>query len=155
MCDESYAGLHVWSSATEPLSLRFYEKPLQAEEPVVCMDEKSVSLHEEVREPIPFKPGRETREYRRAGTANIFCGVEPKAGVHFTAVTPRRTAHRFAEFSPGGGGFLSPGQDHASGAGQSQHASPQRRWWTATARLTESACGSGSPCTTRPNTAAG
>ncbi len=84
--------------------LATYEKPLQAEDPVVCMDEKSVSLHEEVREPIPFQPGRETRRdgaYRRAGTANIFCGVEPKAGVHFTEVTPRRTAHRFAEFLKG------------------------------------------------------
>lgn len=84
--------------------LATYEKPLQAEEPVVCMDEKSVSLHEEVRAPIPLKAGREARrdgEYRRAGTANIFCGVEPKAGVHFTAVTPRRTAHRFAEFLKG------------------------------------------------------
>lgn len=81
--------------------LATYEKPFLAEEPVVCMDEKSVNLHEEVRMPMPARPGREARrdgEYRRAGTANIFCGVEPKAGVHFSDVTPTRTAHQFAGF---------------------------------------------------------
>jgi len=81
--------------------LATYERPLSADEPVVCVDEKSVSLHEQVRKPIPLQPGREARcdaEYRRCGTANIFCGVEPKAGVHFTAVTPTRTAQQFAEF---------------------------------------------------------
>lgn len=81
--------------------LALYEQPRSEEEPVVCVDEKSVSLHEEVREPIPLQPGRAGRrdaEYKRCGTANIFCGVEPKAGVHFTAVTPRRATHELAGF---------------------------------------------------------
>ena len=84
--------------------LGIYEKPLTGEEPVVCVDEKSVSLHEEVREPIPLKPGQVARrdsEYKRCGTANIFCGVEPKAGVHFTQVTPTRSAHELAGFLKG------------------------------------------------------
>jgi hypothetical protein len=71
--------------------LALYEKPLSGEEAVVCVDEKSVSLHEEVREPILLQPGRVGRrdsEYKRCGTANVFCGVEPKAGVHFTAGGP-------------------------------------------------------------------
>lgn len=81
--------------------LALYEKPLSREEPVVCVDEKSVSLHKEVREPIPLQQGRVGRrdsEYKRCGTANVFCGVEPKAGVHFNQVTPTRGAHPFAGF---------------------------------------------------------
>jgi len=81
--------------------LATYEKPLSAEEPVVCVDEKSVSLHQEVREPKPAQPGRVARwdsQYKRCGTANIFCGVEPKAGVHFIQVTTTRAAHKWAGF---------------------------------------------------------
>jgi len=81
--------------------LETYEKPLSPEEPVVCVDEKSVTLHEEVRDPLPMKPGSVAKrdyEYKRCGTANVFCGIEPKAGVHFTRVTPTRSAAEFADF---------------------------------------------------------
>jgi len=37
--------------------LAVYEKPLAVNEPVVCVDEKSVTLHKDVREPLPMKPG--------------------------------------------------------------------------------------------------
>src|ERR1035438_6849298 len=70
--------------------LEVYERPLSAEEPVVCVDEKPVTLHNDVREPLPMKPGsvaKRDNEYERAGTANVFCGIEPQAGVHFTKVT--------------------------------------------------------------------
>jgi DDE superfamily endonuclease len=81
--------------------LEVYEKPLSAEEPVVCVDEKPVTLHEEVRDPIPMKPGsvaKRDNEYERCGTANVFCGIEPQAGVHFTKVTPTRSSPEFADF---------------------------------------------------------
>ena len=81
--------------------LEVYEKPLSAEEPVVCVDEKPVTLHDEVRDPIPMEPGRVAKrdsEYERCGTANVFCGIEPQAGVHFTKVTPTRSAPEFADF---------------------------------------------------------
>ena len=81
--------------------LATYEKPLSAQEPVVCLDEKPVTLHQEVREPIPMQPGQVARrdyEYKRCGTANVFCAVEPRAGVHFTRATPNRTASQFADF---------------------------------------------------------
>ena len=80
--------------------LALYEKPVNVREPVVCLDEKSVLLHAEVRPMQPVAPGREGRrdgEYRRCGTANVFCGVEPKAGRHFTRVTPTRSAAEFAQ----------------------------------------------------------
>jgi hypothetical protein len=38
--------------------LTLYEKPLSKEEPVLCVDEKSVSLHWEVRAPMVMEPGR-------------------------------------------------------------------------------------------------
>ena len=67
--------------------LETYEKPYDPVEPVVCLDEKPVTLHADVRPPSPARPGREARrdnEYERRGTANVFCAVEPKAGRHFT-----------------------------------------------------------------------
>jgi len=81
--------------------LALYEKPLSEKEPVVCMDEKPVVLHAEVRPPRPMQPGRIARrdcEYERRGTANAFCGVEPKAGRHFTKITPNRSAPQFADY---------------------------------------------------------
>jgi transposase len=81
--------------------LAVYEKPLSAQEPVVCVDEKPVALHQEVRPGLAIQPGRVARrdsEYRRCGTANVFCGVEPKAGRHFTKVTPSRSSPQFADY---------------------------------------------------------
>jgi hypothetical protein len=79
--------------------LAVYEKPYDAVEPVVCLDEKPVSLHADVRPPIPAKSGsvaKRDNEYKRCGTANVFGVVEPKAGRHFTAATPNRRGAEFA-----------------------------------------------------------
>ena len=78
-----------------------YEKPYNPEEPVVCVDEKSVQLLAEKRAPRPMRPGKPFRrdnEYIRRGTTNIFCAVEPKAGRHLTSVRPHRKARDFAGF---------------------------------------------------------
>jgi hypothetical protein len=80
--------------------LETYERPYDPAEPVVCLDEKPVMLHADVRPASPAKPGREARrdnEYERRGTANVFCAVEPKAGRHFTFPTPDRSAFEFAQ----------------------------------------------------------
>jgi len=79
--------------------LGVYEKPWNPAEPVVCLDEKPVSLHADVRPPIPAQPGKPAKqdnEYERRGTANIFAVVEPKAGRHFTTATPDRSGAEFA-----------------------------------------------------------
>jgi len=79
--------------------LETYERPYDAEQPVVCLDEKPVTLHADVRPSFPAQPGREARqdnEYERRGTANIFFAVEPKAGRHFTFPTPDRSGFEFA-----------------------------------------------------------
>jgi len=79
--------------------LAVYEKPYQVEEPVVCLDEKPISLHADVRPPRPMVPGKPSRpdnEYKRCGTANVSGIVEPKAGRHFTTATFNRSADQFA-----------------------------------------------------------
>lgn len=79
--------------------LEVYEKPHDPEQPVICLDEKPVTLHADVRPPSPAVPGREARqdnEYERRGTANVFCAVEPKAGRHFTFPTADRSGFEFA-----------------------------------------------------------
>ena len=80
--------------------LQIYEKPYDPQEPVLCLDEKSVTLPADVRPPSPAVPGCEARqdsEYERCGTAHVFCAGEPQAGKHFTFATPDRSA---AEFAP-------------------------------------------------------
>ena len=79
--------------------LEVYERPYDQQEPVVCLDEKPITLHADVRPASPVAPGREARrdnEYERCGTANVFCAVEPKAGRHFTFPTPDRSGFEFA-----------------------------------------------------------
>jgi transposase len=81
--------------------LALYEKPLSEREPVVCIDEKPVVLHADLRLALPLRSGRVLRrdsEYQRCGTANTFCGVEPKAGRHFTKATPDRSSSQFADY---------------------------------------------------------
>jgi hypothetical protein len=80
--------------------LETYEQPYDPQQPVVCLDEKPITLHADVRPASPAKPGREARrdnEYERCGTANVFCAVEPKAGRHFTFPTPDHSAFEFAQ----------------------------------------------------------
>lgn len=80
--------------------LETYERAYDPREPVVCLEEKPVTLHADVRPCSAAEPGREARrdnEYKRCGTANVFCAVEPKAGRHFTFATPDRSAFEFAQ----------------------------------------------------------
>ena len=79
--------------------LAVYEKPYNPAQPVICVDEKPVVLHADVRPPSPAKPGKPAKqdnEYERRGTANIFGAVESKTGRHFTTATPDRSGAEFA-----------------------------------------------------------
>src|ERR1035437_7963694 len=124
--------------------LKIYEKTLSEHQPVICVDEKPVVLHADTRPSVPVRPGRVGRrdyEYKRCGTANVFCAVEPKAGRHFTKPTPTRKSPDVADFlleiaprpqvarvrrfPAGDRRQLSPGRHHSSGAGQPLHPHPQ------------------------------
>lgn len=79
--------------------LAVYEKKYDRKEPVVCLDERPLVLHADVRAPEASRPGKVARrdgEYKRNGTANAFCAVEPKVGRHFTKITKTRKAWQFA-----------------------------------------------------------
>lgn len=81
--------------------LELYERPHDPDEPVVCMDEKSLQLLAHAREPLAQRAGtprREDYEYVRHGTRNIFVAVEPKAGTRQVSVTARRKKRDFARF---------------------------------------------------------
>ena len=81
--------------------LDLYAKPQDPEEPVICLDEKSKQLIEDVRPSLPVAPGMGLRvdcHYKRHGTRNIFVAVEPKAGRRVTRVTQRRKRQDYAQF---------------------------------------------------------
>jgi len=81
--------------------LDLYEEEYDPEYPVICVDEKSKQLIEEIRTPIPMKPGGAEKydyEYKRCGTRNIFVAVEPKGGSRTVKVTKTRKKVDFARF---------------------------------------------------------
>ena len=81
--------------------LELYKQPYDADQPMICMDEKSKQLLEDIREPLPARPGKLEKydyEYKRKGTCNIFVAVEPKGGRRVVKVTDTRTKKDFAEF---------------------------------------------------------
>ena len=80
--------------------LTVYTRPHDPKRPVVCFDEKSKQLVEEICKPIPGAAGRtecHDYEYVRNGTANLFMMVEPLGGWRRVNVTARRTKLDFAE----------------------------------------------------------
>jgi len=79
--------------------LTTYALPYDADYPQVCLDEKLVTLHADVVEPLPVQVGQPERidyEYERVGTANLFVMVERLAGYRHVSVTERRTAQDYA-----------------------------------------------------------
>ena len=74
--------------------LATYQRPYDAERPVVCMDEQPVQLVNETREPVAAtadRPRRVDYEYERAGTAAVFLFCEPLAGWREATARERRT----------------------------------------------------------------
>jgi hypothetical protein len=79
--------------------LRLHARRYRASEPVVCLDERPVRLLDPARPSTAMKAGRLRRsdyEYVRAGTANVFCIVEPKTGRRLTYASANRTGKAFA-----------------------------------------------------------
>jgi hypothetical protein len=79
--------------------LALYALPYEACYPTICLDEKPVVLHADVRPSLPPAPGQvECRdyEYERHGTANLFVLLEPLAGWRHVSVTEHRTKRDYA-----------------------------------------------------------
>ena len=83
-----------------------YERPYDANTPVVCMDEKPYQLLDDVREPLPMraetaeqeaKDAKIDSEYKRNGTCSIFAIVEPLTGLQHISLRKRRTALDWAD----------------------------------------------------------
>lgn len=76
-----------------------YRLPYDPTHPLICMDESSKQLVDEVKIAIPVTPGKPLRyddEYIRQGVANIFMFVEPLGGWRYVAVTKQRTRKDWA-----------------------------------------------------------
>jgi hypothetical protein len=70
-----------------------YQLPYNSKVPVVCMDESSIQLVEDVVTPIPCSPGTPMlvdHEYIRNGVANIFIVVEPLSGQRTVQITKNK-----------------------------------------------------------------
>ena len=82
--------------------LDVYQRPYSSERPVVCLDEKPVPLIADKTPRLPPRGAGEVTlkdyEYERGGSANVFCAVEPKAGVYINKVTKSRDGLEFAIF---------------------------------------------------------
>ena len=81
--------------------LDVYHLPVDAECPVVCLDEANKQLIGEVREPLRTQKGRAERydsEYVRNGTANVFLAFEPLAGRREVRTTDTRKRQDWARF---------------------------------------------------------
>jgi hypothetical protein len=81
--------------------LALYARPYDKKYPVVCIDEKSKQLIQDVRGALPLRPGSPAKydgEYCRKGTRNIFVAVEPLAGRRKIKVTLQRKKSDFAYF---------------------------------------------------------
>ena len=74
--------------------LDVYQRPYDPVRPQVCIDEASKQLIDEVRAPLPTRPGQPQlfdHEYKRNGTANLFMMIEPLTGRCEVKVTDQHT----------------------------------------------------------------
>jgi hypothetical protein len=63
--------------------LDVYQRPCDPDEPLICMDETTKQLTQEVIDPLSCAPGRPARYdtlYRRNGVASLFIFFDPLAG---------------------------------------------------------------------------
>ena len=80
--------------------LDLYSEEYDEQFPVVCFDETSKQLVQELRPRLSAASGKLERfdyEYKRGGVANLFMMCEPKSGWRHVEVTERHAKRDFAE----------------------------------------------------------
>ena len=80
--------------------LEIYKREYDPEHPLLCFDESSKQLIQEVIEEIRMKSGQPMRydsEYERKGVSNLFMIFEPLAGKRHIRITEQRTKKDWAE----------------------------------------------------------
>ena len=80
--------------------LDVYKLPYNPNEPVICFDEMTKQLISNIREPIPAKPGKPSKEdyhYKKNGTVNIFMFAEPLSGTRYVELFDTKTGLDYAE----------------------------------------------------------
>lgn len=81
--------------------LETYVEPYNPKEPHICIDEGSVQLVSDLREPLGMQPGQVKKvdyEYEREGFCSLFLACEPLKGKTVIQVKERRTKVDFAHF---------------------------------------------------------
>ena len=79
--------------------LDIYQRPQDAKNPIVCVDETSKQHIKETRTPLPMVEGSPLRydcEYQRNGVSNLFMIFAPLQGFRHVEVTDTRTSIDFA-----------------------------------------------------------
>ena len=74
--------------------LEVYARPFNPNIPVVYMDEKPYQKLDQVRDPLPMRPGSVEKvdsEYKREGTCSIFIFTEPLGGWRYAEALSHRT----------------------------------------------------------------
>jgi hypothetical protein len=82
--------------------LEVYARPYDPNKPVVCMDEKPYQKLNNVRDPIPGRPGSTEKvdsEYKREGTCSIFIYTEPLGGWRYAEAFEHRTKIEWAKIT--------------------------------------------------------
>ena len=96
-CIPPHADAHFVAAMEDVLEV--YERPYDAQRPVVCLDEAAKQILGEVRAPWPLQPGHVERfdnEYERHGSCALFMMCEPLVAWRAVQVRAQRTALDYA-----------------------------------------------------------
>src|SRR5262249_60870760 len=75
--------------------LQQYQRPYDAQHPLLCFDERPCFLIADVGGILPLSPGKAKRyhyEYKKNGSCCVFLAFEPHTGWRYVEIRERRTA---------------------------------------------------------------
>jgi len=81
--------------------LHLYKLPFNAQEPLICFDERPCVLIEDTLVPLPMKAGKPQKQhygYKRNGTCSLLVAFEPLTGKRWVKVFEKRRKIEYAQF---------------------------------------------------------